>query len=518
MPGPRKLWTGAFGMALRDRAIERFSAESPSLWLVPSPIAREQMTRLLTLGTRSIEPPRVWCWKDAWEVIARRLDDPPARLSKAGQTAVLTEAIERALRAGDLVLLKDAVRWAGYRRQLLGRFAAWTRIERPIEAAPPSDSPLEIEEWALFGHYRAILEQIGADDPESWVSRISRQLLIKPPSELRKPGQVVVIDPAAPGPAGWRLIEFCHRRARSMIVTLPFDPDPALAELYACIEPIRQQLLTLGFVEETEKPNLLNRRPRGLDAIERDLFRADSHTQPGLNIPADQGLKILGGPQGDGIGLLVTREVRDHLDRGIPPEEILVLFPRLDEEAERIRDALRSWDLPVGPGRERRLATIPALSALRMAMRLPVEGWEVATLVQLLRNGQIRWTDLEAASPFARFEAASVLQATRIFRDREALREALARAVEDPKADSRTTKLGLRAIDQLSAEIDVIIGSGPWNAQVARARRLAGALGLNLARIGAALGWARRSGLGEGQARRGDRRRVPLVGRIRRQS
>ena len=71
MPGPRKLWTGPHGAALRDRAIERASAEASSLWLVPSPLAREQVSRALARRSKGVEPPRVWCWDDAWTATAR---------------------------------------------------------------------------------------------------------------------------------------------------------------------------------------------------------------------------------------------------------------------------------------------------------------------------------------------------------------------------------------------------------------------------------------------------------------
>ena len=98
MPGPRKLWTGPCGVSLRDRAIERASSESSSLWLVPSRLAREQVARLLINRSKSCQPPRVWLWEDAWNSIAHSHGSPPARLSRAGQMVVVSEAIERATR------------------------------------------------------------------------------------------------------------------------------------------------------------------------------------------------------------------------------------------------------------------------------------------------------------------------------------------------------------------------------------------------------------------------------------
>src|SRR4051812_30605750 len=180
MPGPRKLWTGPHGSAFRDRAIDRASTEASSLWLVPSSMAREQVSRALAHRSKSIEPPRVWCRDDAWKATARDHADPPARLSHAGRATVLPEAIERARRSGSLHTIGRAIDWPGYRRHLLHRFDAWTVEERPVSRASPTDSPVDLEEWAVFGHYRATLRDIGAEDPEGFAVWASRALMKRP--------------------------------------------------------------------------------------------------------------------------------------------------------------------------------------------------------------------------------------------------------------------------------------------------------------------------------------------------
>ena len=135
---------------------------------------------------------------------------------------VLDEAIETARRAGSIDRLSDILELLGYRRQLAGRFEAWTRAERLIDGLPPGDSAASTEEWAVFRSYRETLTKIGAEDPEGWGVWASRMLAKQPPMELRKPGHVVVIDPIAPDRSGWRLLDYCHQKARSMTVTLPF--------------------------------------------------------------------------------------------------------------------------------------------------------------------------------------------------------------------------------------------------------------------------------------------------------
>ena len=294
---------------------------------------------------------------------------------------------------------------------------------------------------------------------------------------FRHPGDVVAIDPIGPTKAMNRVLDSCRARSRSMLVTLPFDPDPALAELYATVEPVRQRFLGQGFVEESTGPTGLDLRRHGFEAIERELFRSDGHLRPRLAIGD---CKILGGPRGEGVALLIAREVASELKNGRHPDEILILVPRLDDDSELIRATLRTWDLPVATGPGRRLSTVPAVSALRLAIRLPVDDWDVATLVRLLRNGQIRWGDDPA---FARFEAAWAIRATRVFRDRATLRRALERPAQGDEArkDSRDVMAARAALDRLSASIDPVARPGRWRVQVDRLASLARGLGLDMA-------------------------------------
>ncbi len=371
-------------------------------------------------------------------------------------------------------MLDSAIRFPGYRRQLLARFNGWSRAEWSLDGPKPDPSPVGLEEFAIFGHYRATLFEAGTEDAEGWSVWMSKALERKPPPALARPGQVVVIDPVAPSLAAWRLIDHCARKARSMIVTLPFDPDPTLEDLYASVEPIRKRFLSGGFIEEVEPTRgLLFRRPAGLEAVERELFRSDLPVDSPLKVGQDAGLKILGGPKGEGVALLVAREVRRMLESGVDPEEILILAPRLDEDTERIREALRAWGLPVDRGKPRALASIPAVSALRLALRLPVDDWETATLASLLRNGQLGRKTRESTEPFGRFEAASSLLQTRVFRDRQALVDALKRAAADPKSRNLRAKEALRRLEPLLAAVDSVVGRGTWRVQVDRLRHLA---------------------------------------------
>jgi hypothetical protein len=406
-------------------------------------------------------------------------------MSAAGARAALGEAIEAARRAGELTLVARVADTPGFRRRLRGRIAAWTRGELDPEGEPPREGgAVALEEWAVFGRYRALLNRLGAEDAEAFAVWASRTLRDEAPPDLRRFGYVAVLDPAAMGRAPWRAIEhFCERSA-GVLVTLPFDPEASRAEAFAAAAPIRDRLLDLKFVELAFPEE--STRPPALSAIERELFRDDAHMRPPLEDV--EGLRILGAPDGEGAGMVLAREVRARLDAGCAAEDVLVLFPRWDERAAVARDALRAWGIPAAVEAGEALAAEPSVAALRLAMMIPVEGWEAAGLVRLLRNGRLRPDWPAAHAPMARASAAAAIRDTRVFRGADAIRDALRRASgsgegtaeqdRERRERARRAREALAIVDPLIEALRAADRPGPWRVQVERLRRLAGVLGL----------------------------------------
>jgi len=400
-------------------------------------------------------------------------------LSPAGVRSAFDEAIQRARETDVLGPLASAVDQPGFRRRTLARFASWIRRERRPEAPPPGKSPSESALWALFGHFSETLDDIGARTPEGWTVWASKRLTDDPPTGWRDLGEtlVAVVEPVAPTEAIRRAIDFFRDRAGAMVVTLPYDAEPTLGEVYAAIEPTRRYFLEGGFTEATVPA--ASTSPPGLTEIDRELFRSDSHLRSPFS---GVGLRILGGPRGEGEALLIARRVLGALEGGTDPGEILILVPKEDDAAASIRSTLGSWGIPVAPGPDRRLATTPAVSALRLAIRLPVDDWDVAGLSRLLRNGAIDWPRLGLGDGFRRFEAANAICSTRVYRNRDKLRTALDRTIAEAKVEGKqaeSPKIALDAINRLSDRIDRVVRSGPWRAHLDRLQTLASDLGLN---------------------------------------
>ena len=288
---------------------------------------------------------------------------------------------------------------------------------------------------------------------------------------------MTVLDLANPARAHWRALESFHARTKAMRVTLAYEGDPELAEVYAEAAPIRERLLGWGFAEARVEPELW--RPAGLIGIERELFRSDAHARPELE--RGDGLTVLGAPQGEGVGRVVARHVRRLLERGESPDDILVLFRRMDDDAALVLETMQAWGLPVVADSKRSLATEPAVSALRLAMNLPVDGWETSRLVQLLRNSQVRPAWPEARPPLALAMTASALHATRVFRGLDSIRAALDRPLSDDPKDQPAAdraRIARPLLERLIALIEDLARPGRWDELVARLQELAETLRL----------------------------------------
>lgn len=411
--------------------------------------------------------------------------------------AVLVTAIARARRDGFLRALGPLAETAGYRRVLASRIAAWTRAGRDPKGEPPPGAGAD--DWEVFRRYRKLLKSksLDSEDSEGFANWAAGALKSGLETLIGPSGSVVIHDPTTPGGcAVRRALRAFQDRAGSLLVTLPWEEDEARREVFADVAPLRSRLRDWGFVETIHIPDV--DRPPGLLSLGRDLFRVE----PADRRPDPDGLQIRGAPRGEGLALIVAREVRDRLAAGADPEDVLILFPRWGEQADLTLDALRSWGLPATGGPGRSLAAEPSVAAWLTALSIPVEHWESAMLVRLLRHGQFQPDWPEVRPPFALAGAAAAIRDTRIFRDRDTIRQALKGAANvDPDEKDRRirrkaerARLALPIFDRLADVLEGLDLPASWRRQAAKARSLASALGLDaglgaeaLARLFAAL-------------------------------
>ena len=481
MAGERLLWTGPYGAALREHAIAGASTDPMSLWLVGSPLARDQVRRELAMRSPGLGPgPRVWCWSELWRSLRDGLEGGRVCLSAGAAGAVVSEAVRQARQAGELRAIVGVLDWPGYRRRLREQIAEWTALERRLRDPAP-DEPVAAAEWAVFVRYRRLLRQLGAEDSTGFAVWVAGRLS-PPPGPLADFDQVTVLEWETPSRAQWRVLEDVLRRARSVRVTLAYEPDSTAGPVYEATTRTRDRLLELGFNEVPVRPEIW--RPAGLRAVEQSLFRpwaGSGDPRPSSSrVAISQGLTIRGAPQGEGAGRLVAREVRALLDRGTDPEEIVILFRDWSEQADVAVEVLRAWGIPVQAEPIRPLSADPAVAALLLAIGLPIEEWVTERLIRLLRHGQVR-PDWPGADPLSLAAAASVLKTSLVFRGRDPLRRKLDRIITEDKGRSvkaERARLARQIVEKFFAMLDPLVRSRTFAEQVEQLVRVAEVLGL----------------------------------------
>jgi RecB family exonuclease len=187
-----------------------------------------------------------------------------------------------------------------------------------------------------------------------------------------------------------------------------------------------------------------------------------------------------GAPRGDGCRRIIAREVRALVHRGVPAEEILVLFRHWDDEAEQTLETLDSWRIDAHADWPRPLRDSPAVSALRLAMSIPLRDWETELMVRLLRHGQVRpeWPGIDE---LAMASSASTIRSTLVFRGTQqllrGLDRALARADDDDLARARARQ-ARTVVERLSYLLLPAEEPRPWAAQAAMLHQVADGLGI----------------------------------------
>lgn len=177
----------------------------------------------------------------------------------------------------------------GFRRTIRDRISRWTRLGFDPAEPPETLDAVGSAEWAIFSRYRHLLGLLGLQDADGfarWASAAIRRDGLPGPEMA---GDVTVFDPRSERPV-WLGLEALHDRARSLVVTLAFDPDPASIEVHAIAGRLRERLLGIGFEEEAigdEDPGRT-----GPARLSRLLFRDDSAAR----IDSADGLLVNGTP------------------------------------------------------------------------------------------------------------------------------------------------------------------------------------------------------------------------------
>ncbi len=335
--------------------------------------------------------------------------------------------------------------------------------------------------WAIFARYRRILGRLAIEDDAGFAVWASTILRDDPPPGLDRPRRVVVFEPPPERPV-LAAIEGLDRGAEVLWIALTQVEGSSDEVLHDETAPMRDRLREMGFPASAVED--VDRRPDGLTHLARSLFHD-------VETPSDRidGLHLVGSPGGPGQSVAVARRVLDLIDSGARPDDVLVILPRLDADARLVAETLTAWGIASIADVPARLAAEPAISALRRALKLPIE-WEADELVRLLRNGRIRPDWPESRPPLALATAATAIRESRVYWGKDAILQAVRRDArpsdgdrEDERSLSRIRRStratsALPLIERLLARLNAVAQPGSWTRHAEETFRLAEDLGL----------------------------------------
>ncbi len=345
--------------------------------------------------------------------------------------------------------ISKVVETPGYRAQLRRQFDNWTRLgfglgdARGPHLDDPND-PSRVDRWRIYRAYRALLDQNRLEDDVGLVVwAVSR--LADPSSRSRlerfRLDRLVLLDldrvSDLRNPVLDALFEaFADLVADGVMVSLEFADDSARTGLSDPTRNLKDWLVDEAGFDEVpldEDP----RRPQGLVRLSGHLFGSPidpvSSSDPES---ARRGVQFIEQARGERQGLAVAHQVLGLLRRGVAPNRIAVLFRNWDEQATLTVTLLNQVGIATDDGQPVPAARAASVSALRLAMALPIEGWPVERLASLLRHGLVhaRWV-VDGPEPdrdrLAR--AANAVLASGAFRDSQAILTSLRRRITKAK-------------------------------------------------------------------------------------
>lgn len=326
-------------------------------------------------------------WAEFIQSLAEVSPALPRQLARGGDDALLRQVARRIPADGYLASALDT---AGLRRALLETFSELAQggfgDARAVSATltAVAEHSAKLPDLAhLFTAYRQALADRYADDASLISAAIENVRFgrIQPPPHLYIHGFLTI------APLGRELLSACS--AGSSITLLLFDDmgDGPLDELMAFAQSLSATHITLPDMDPPT--NLARVRARWLDPSQHDA--------PTDATEADDSLAVVGAPGG-------PREVRDAvgevcaaLSRGVPPQEIALLFRHGREYQQLVHEMLDAAGVPHYLPAGLPLDGTPAGRATLLLLRLVESDRRRREVLDFFHAAPLRWEPFIAA-------------------------------------------------------------------------------------------------------------------------
>lgn len=433
-------------------ARERAGASPGSvLWLAASVRARDAHLQALTAGQPYLLDLHAATLGDWIEQVLAAGEPAVRPLAAAQQRLLLEEVVQEVHRWDELRHFRRVLETRGFSsglRDLIaelkrlgirpGRFAqaAYARgydgdaPARTIRGRAISSKDRECAR--LYARYEKRLELQRLLDVEGrpgYAARLLRERGLPPC--FRRVRAVFLAGFSDFSPAQFDVVALLARHVSELWVALPDEEGDLRSDLFATARATATSLATLGvavdhWVEGEDA------RPAGLRHVAAQLFRPLRQVESAAT--AD-GLRAIEAPGRLGESRLVVRAVKELLDSGTRPDDVLLVARDLDEYADLLAEVAGEYGVPLDVEGTEPLPRVGVIATLLRALRLPLEDWPFAGTTAILRSIYLRPRAPEViADPDVATRSEVLLRLLGEPRDREAYLRAVARWEKEQQA------------------------------------------------------------------------------------
>ncbi len=232
------------------------------------------------------------------------------------------------------------------------------------------------------------------------------------------------------------MLQILARDAEQFFVSLPLEPEPCRADLFA------KPLVTLEKLKKGMPGLVVERLPRPSDAVwpamahlEQTLLvnprlRADSSVA--VTAPEARGIEILAAARPEGEARLIGAKIKRLLvDATAKPSEIAVVLRSLSDAGSLFGEVFGRLGIPVFLEQGQTLDRSPALRALVRLLQLDLNDWPLGELLSLVGSNYFRpeWSAWQGGKAAA--EVDQTIRRLQIPRGRDRLLAALRQPTGD---------------------------------------------------------------------------------------
>ena len=489
MPNAPTILTGPAGSGKTVECLRRYrealrpgasGVPGRGLWLTPTNRSKREVLNALPDASLPVcFAPNVVTFAQFAEQVLDAANASIERLHPAGRQRLLRLIIDRLNDEGVLRHFTQVLNTAGFLDLAAGFIAELKRDEIWPEHFTQAvenigNHPRHTDLAAIYDAYQTALVEANLYDSEGLIWS-ARDALAKSPLDAMWDYALIVVDGFSDFTRTQvEILAILASQCEEIVVTLPMEASNARGDLFAKSKGAMHSLKeSLGEGSQTQLESGEFERP-AMRQIATQLF-----TNPGNTQTTDdaEGIEILAVTGTTNEADAVAGRVKQLLQNGVDPRDVVIAVRDLDESGELLLSRLRAAGVPAASSASRGLMTAPVLRALFEVLRLESEGWPFDRLRSILRSNHFRppafETDLQERSG----RLLSILRREKLHESRPLMRRKLEWYAQRPESEP-SDPLAFELFEHLDNSLQPFRSKAPFSKWIERLLQLGSELGL----------------------------------------